>query len=43
MPLINNWIISERENYGYVGPTEVRKGFNHLTSGVIGFIRSFWS
>jgi hypothetical protein len=30
-------------NYGYIGPTEVRKGFNHLTSGVSGFIRSFWS
>lgn len=30
-------------NYGYVGPTEIRKGYNHLTSGVSNFICSFWS
>ncbi len=30
-------------NYGYVGPTEIRKGYNHLTSGVSNLIRSFWS
>lgn len=30
-------------NYGYVGPTEVRKGLNHLTSGVSNFIHGLWS
>ena len=30
-------------NYRYVGPTEIREGYNHLTSGVSSFIRSFWS
>ena len=36
-------VIHSDYNYGYVGPTEIRKGYNHLTSGVSSFIRSFWS